>query len=295
MKKINYIQLTIIVLIGITACNDPIVPDYEYDTAFQINIGSLGAIYLDDIKYYDAASHIFYLNKDISFDLNENLISFWITSNEDVILQGIYTDQPFTSNYAFLSKNKWDFPELLFLEQIICWNTSYQTTENIIDNSNMLSLLKENNRFMNGLQVSLASAEIIDSSHVNMTLEIYNPDTISYYYPDVEKIGIENYYTLGENATLLLIGSDSVTHTWDTTNETNNTWDNSGLSKIDSEETQTMSFDYENFDSITTGTYTLFFKFYGLTSQITNYDDMELDDGRIWLGHTDIVEEILLE
>lgn len=301
MRNIKIIiPVACFIFLGFACVDSGLLPGYKCNTTFQINVGAVGAVYLDDIAYYDKSSNIFYLNNIHNICYNKNLIDFWITSGEELILKGYYNYQCTNCDTAlvFLSNGwDWNFPELLRLCQTQTCGLYCFESEDLLENIQMEQVLNNYGKLVQGLQISYKSVELNNPGNVVMILEIYNPDSVGYYYPDVAKMGLEYYGGLNQRQGLTLYSTDTTffyNHLTLQRYSDSTYWEESWLTLIKSGETRTMLFDYNNFDAVSPGSYCAFFKFQGLAYQINSYDEMQLDSGNIWLGSIDLISEIEL-
>ena len=298
-NNIHFLAFLFSVACLFSACEkSALLPPYEHSSAFQINIGDLNPIMLDQIAYYDKSSHLFYLNEELSIQDNAFGSRFWITSGSEVLLKGTY-DQPFRfcdTTYLILTYGGiWNYPLVLELDYDLPTNMSYFSEEILPEKTEMISILKQNNKLMKGLDVTIASIERESPTHLLMNLEIYNGDTINYYYPDVDKMGFDFYHGTFSMFGLQLSENDS-THYYDHTLRAaygdDELWYPTWLTLIKAGETNKMQISYNEFDSIQPGHYYAFFEFCGLKQHISTTREMLLDSGRVWLGSTLIAEEI---
>lgn len=288
-------------LFFLVSCHSVLSPEYPVNTPFQINFGELGAVYLNDIEYYDQSAHLFYLKKALTI-VPENLLSFWITSGNDLLLQGFYSQKPLsTCTNSFLTLlygGNWNYPLILELNYDIPQNLSYFHTEILPDNPEFLAALQRNKKLMKGLNVSIVSIERISATNLKLNLEIYNADSLNYYYPDVDKMGFDFFHGVFSNIGLKLYANDS-THYYNHSTlakyGNDELWYPSWLSLIKSGETKQMQINYSNYDSIQPGHYYALFEFNGLKQHIHTTREMTLDSGRVWLGSKIIAEEIDLK
>lgn len=300
-NKIIFPFLIGFVFIFVSCENSALVPDYEINTPFQINIGDIASIYLEDIEYYDQSSHLFYLKEELLLPSNAYIISTWITAGTDFILSGYYNGpigKCDTTYLVFKYRNDWNYPFIFELNYSLPMNMTYFEKEILPEKPELLYILEQNNKLMKGLDVSIESIERVNSTHLVMNLKIYNADTVNYYYPDADKMGADFYHGLSLCSGLRMFNNDStffINHDMLDVYSDDVLLYPTWLSLIKSGETKQMQVNYNEFDTIQLGNYYALFEFNSLPQYIDTTSEIKLDSGRVWLGSTVVATEIELK
>ena len=63
---------------------------------------------------------------------------------------------------------------------------------------------------------------------------------------------------------------------------------------LESDSTVVLTITYEAFDEVPQGNYTAYFEFPG-PHKVENREDLDLEDGRIWLGDIDMYAEVVIQ
>ena len=164
------------------------------------------------------------------------------------------------------------------------------------EDERIVEALKRYNQFHSGLSCEIKSVHYIASNNVKVELILKNNDSFNYYYLDPDKMGVNlfHYFTNGLYVRDFANG-ELFTHKikiihpepWDT-------WKKDWLSLIKSNESKIIKLTYDSFENVIQGQYKATFEFPGLSHQIDK-EEIQQDNGRIWLGELNITKDITIE
>ncbi len=296
MKQFANLITSLLFFLLISCTKD--APDIVLTDGFDILIGENTQINSNDIEYYDKGAHLFYMNGSYIDNSALHGSKFKLFIDKELQLEGQYMDTSRCnlSGIPHLSIGERSLaPYLMYLKYNRIYNDSYFTNEDPRDNFKMEAALEKLGKLRKGLEARFYSIERMGYNHIRMTVEIKNPDTINYYYPDPAKMDIHVYHSLTMWGLLIFDQNRNQIH--------NNLiptlygydphrWNKRSLTLIERGETRYITIDYPKFDSIAPGTYNAFFTFPGLTHHIQWKAELEQDSGRIWLGEIELAQKI---
>ncbi len=258
----------------------------------------------DDVEYYDYSTHLIYMkdNKSFADDIGD-IGDFTIYANGKEIYNGqtfpphssFMPSVPVIESHSFYPDNVLSIGFALYLDTLGNLLPDPREDQRIVD------ALNKYNQFHAGLSCEIQSVQYTSSNNVKVELLLKNNDSFNYYYIDPEKTGfhIFHYFTNG------LLIRDFSTHTTYTLKSYANksttvppapgtTWREDWLSIINGNESKNITIIYDNFEDVPKGQYKATFEFPGLSSQVDK-EDIQQDNGRIWLGKLNMMKEIAIE
>lgn len=311
----RYIHPTLLVLFvtilsSLFSCEESnLEPPFTPSEGINIIVGNRAIITSDMIDYYDHSTGLFVFNYDLSSELRHyDASKFWITDDKVVIFEGATrincpcgVDSTVKTE---LEAGYYDFTMRLIRSQAN--SIYYFSDEDERDNALFINALKKQQKYREGLSVNIQEIKRIDYNHIQLSLKITNLDTLNYYIPDPLKMGADLHQKLSSGLGLTnrddyKLTSDSIKIFHQLTNKAGKTpsledgyWDRNWLSLIESKEDLFMTIDYKQFDSVAPGNYCVSFHFSGLRVDIAN-EDLELENGCLWIGDIGISEELILQ
>lgn len=295
MKKISIILvLTLTIFAACEKDNNPM----GLTDGFCVLVGSEYVLNHDDIDYYDYSSHLIYLKNSNSF-LNdfETGGGFKVYADKEEMYTG--SIQPAYSSWLPSSPVIHSQP-FLFREYIVSIDYTHlvDSTGNVIpdirENDKIIQSLKKYNQFHAGLSCEIESIEYSPGNNeATINLHLQNNDSFGYYYLDPEKMGMElfHYFT---NGLQIRDFSNQMVYSHKTASKQPEPWDSwkmEWVSVIESNENKLITITYPDFDILPEGELKAFFTFPGLTYQVDK-NDIEQENGRIWLGKLQAVKQI---
>ncbi|MBP7507083.1 MAG: hypothetical protein KA807_04625 [Prolixibacteraceae bacterium] len=283
-------------------------PKFTPAEGINIIIGNQAIITSDMIEYYDNSTKMFFLNNKLpeEFDYYEKS-KFWITDNKEIIFEGaLRLDCPCGTDSTIkteLHTGYFNFTMKLVKSQA---NMSYYcSSEDETNNELFTGTLKKYGKYREGLKAEIDEIKRLDSYNIQVTIKVTNLDSVSYYIPDPEKMGINFYHSLTGGLTLqdpnnydltannIKIMRPHKNNVKVSYPEVSGTWDKNWLTLIEGKEDFYFTLDYTQFDPVYPGKYAASFNFTGLKGNLEN-KDLQLDDGRIWIGEIGLSKEIEL-
>ncbi len=127
---------------------------------------------------------------------------------------------------------------------------------------------------------------------VILELELRNEDPVNYYYWDPEKLGMECYHYVTNGLRLLDEIGQSYKHHVQALS-----WahaDPDRMSLLESDSSVVLTITYEHFDELRPGNYSAQFRFPG-PYKVESREDLDQENGRIWLGEIDMYAEVVIQ
>ena len=248
-----------------------------------------------DIDYYDFGAHLIYLKDPGAFEEE-----FWKQGPAVVYADStrIYDLNLVSHVSSYIPHGPViRFPYIFYPEYTVHIDLAW-IGENLIASGEdpradvrVVEALKKYGQFRHGLQCEIFSFWYSEAEGVILELELSNEDSINYYYWDPEKIGMERYHYVSNGLFLRDELGRIYTH-----NLQSQSWEGSDpdmMSLLEAGSSVILTIRYEKFDSVPPGTYTASFKFPGPT-RVESREDLDLVDGRIWLGGQHLYSEVVI-
>lgn len=296
-KLYQFIVFPLLFLL-LQACNDSVLkPEVESKEGFAIQIGNEVLYTLNDIDYYDHASHLFYFKKPHNLNDYGNS-KYWILNNGTVIYEGNFISpgcccMEGDSTLIFDPNSQADF--VLRLGNFFCDIISYAAETDYRENEVFIDALNEFGILHPGLECKIDSIGITGNLEVTLYYKIINNDVWNYYLPDPNKIPINSEYRI--DRTLRLSGLNTNNGAFYRSGY-NGTYiplgrkDTSMLVLIRSGEEIIRSTQYPISNSIIPGNYLMYLTIAGLGIGYHFPEERELENGRIWLGEIEVLKEV---
>jgi len=274
---------------------EPLDPSLHLTDGFCLVSNSRVVLNHYDIDYYDYGAHLIYLKSPIDF-VDEFKVP-WIAS--------VYADSSriydlslvsYAASYIPQGPVIW-YPLIFYSDYTIhidqAWLSELRGAkeDDPREDPGIVAALKKYGQFRHGLQCEILSFWHNAEDGVILELELRNEDPINYYYWDPEKLGMEHYHyvTLG----LRLIDDEGQAYTHQ---EQPSSWamaDPDRMSLLKSDSSVVLTITYEAFDEVPPGSYTAYFEFPG-PYKVENQEDLDQENGRIWLGDLDLYAEVVI-
>lgn len=253
----------------------------------------------NDFEYYDYSTHLIYMKNHKSFANDiEEIGGFTVYADGVEIysgqtLPGFSSFLPFGPVIRTQPSFYGDYIIPIGFIQIIdsLGNSVSDPREDI----RIIEALKKYNQFHSGLSCEINSVQYSSPNNVVIELQLNNNDSFDYYYLNPDKMGVNlfHYFTNG----LFLrdfFNKKTFTHKIEAIHpEPWDTWKIEWLSVIKSNETKIITLTYDSFENVTPGEYKATFSFPGLSH--VNKEDIQQNNGKIWLGELDVNKDITIE
>jgi hypothetical protein len=249
-----------------------------------------------DIDYYDWSAHLIYLKSPDAFE-------------EKYYKMGpaaVYADSSKIYDLSFVSHAAsyipqgpviW-FPHIFYPDYTVHIGMAWihpslnEDGNDPREDPRIVEALKKYDQFRHGLQCEILSFWYNEGDGVILELELRNEDAVNYYYWDPDKIGMERYHYVTNGLFLQHESGPSYTHhiqhlSWEGA-------DPDRMSLLESDSSVILTITYETFDEVPPGNYRAYFKFPG-PSKVEKREDLDLEDGRIWLGDLDLYAEVVIQ
>ena len=299
MKTTNSFLLFIIVLI-IGCDKSEINSIKELTDGFCIVANDEIVLNHNDIEYYDYSNHLIYMKSKESFPSDiEEYGTFTVFADR----VEIYSGQTFPPVFTILSSKPAIFANHSFYGDYIIhikfmqkWDTLGNIFPDPREDIRIVEALKKHNQFHSGLNCEINSVEYLSEGNVTVELKLINQDSFNYYYLDPDKMGINLFHYFTNGLSIRDFSNKKAFHhkieaihpdPW-------NSWKKEWLSLIKSNETKNITITYESFENVAPGEYKATFEYPGLSFQVEK-KDIEQDNGLIWLGELNIIENITIE
>lgn len=294
----------ILLLLLAAGCEkDPadLLPDSDIELTDGLCLVSGDQVVLShlDIDYYDFNAHLIYLKTKTFPDVfgvygvtalyagGEKIYDLSLHPGYSSSMpEGpfIWTDPTFYADNIIAIDRMWTFQQM----------TSDLTDER--EDHRIKEALEEYGQFRNGLRCEITSIQYNSAEDVTVQLELTNSDPGNYYYLDPGRMGMGlfHYFTNGlylvdqEGTTIYSNNAEHIQpDPWDS-------YDMDWMSLLEGGDSVTLTVTYDSFDTVPPGSYVAFFTFPGLHHQVEK-EDLEQQDGRIWLGKLELMGQVEVE
>ena len=299
-RAIALLFLLLFVLAGCETEKDPV---YEpLDPSLHLTDGfcllSRNRVVLNhyDIDYYDYSAHLIYLKEPLDFEEEfavPGIASVYADSTRIYDLSLFSAVASYIVYGPLIMVPQWMYPDYTVNIQHF-WNAMQVAKEgnNPCKDPRIVEALKKYGQFRHGLQCEIHSIRVQEGEGLILELELRNEDPISYYYWDPAKLGIGCYHYVTNG--LFLIDEygehyrNHVEHlSWDLA-------DQDRMSLLESDSSVILTLNYEDFDELPPGSYDAYFEFPAQHYNISR-EDLDLEDGRIWLGELDLYATVEIQ
>lgn len=293
MKTIKSILLFgLIIFMILNSCDsDPNVDLNDSELTIEFSDGTL--LTENDIEFYDSSTCTYFLNSDLLS--KATMTDFKIKVNYDSILGGVFHSCVLSS----MPPTPYFISDCFFSGLDILKIGYYGMGENLLNDTRIINSLKEKNLFRQGLSCQIDSIKVIESENetdVICTITIINHDNISYYIPDVNKMG-ESYYT-DYTGGLSFSNSNTGTSSFIKDSNSNRQRDDikiNDLVILEANSEVTFTYKSRNYHSIPEGEYSVRARFMGIVYTATEFE-LNQDNGRVWVGEIyAFKDEIIVE
>lgn len=253
----------------------------------------------NDFEYYDFSTHLIYLkdNKSFSEDI-QGIAGFTVYADCVKIYSGVTL--PSFSSLLTAGPVINTFPSfygdyIISIDFISIKDSLGNVTPDPRGDARIIEALKKYDQYRSGLDCEIISVHY-SQNNVTVELRLTNSDSFNYYYLDPYKMGVGLFHLFTNGLYL-----------YDFTNKQNYThqigivepvpcyaWKTDWLSLIRSKESKKIIFTYDKFEIVPPGLYRATFVFPGLSSQVDK-EDIQHDNGRIWLGEVKVIKEINID
>jgi hypothetical protein len=252
-----------------------------------------------DIDFYDYSSHLVYLKDNRTFDVKSpgGALSIFACRKE------IYKASIVPGYSSFMPSGPAVFTwPALYGDYIIsiAFIQKYDTLGNVKpdprEDERIVRALKKYDQFRAGLSVEIKSVSYQSGNNVKVELQLKNNDNNNYYFLDPARMGegLFHYFTNGLSIRDIK-GQKYYTHRIKSIQpQPWNSWKTDWLTLIRGNETKTINITYTDFDTVPPGNFKATFQYPGLFYQIKK-EDLDQEDGRIWLGSVDMIKEITVK
>jgi len=254
----------------------------------------------NDFEYYDYSSHLIYMKNNESFanDIDE-IGSFTVYADGVEIYVG--STLPRASSF-------WPFEPVIHTQpslygdyiipivfiQII--DSLGNVTPDPREDVRIIEALQKYDQYHSGLSCEINSVQYSSPNNVVIELQLNNNDSFDYYYLDPDKMGVNLFHYFTNGLYLRDFTNRNVfTHKIETIHpEPWDTWKIEWLSLIKSNESKIITITYDSFEYVLSGQYKATFEFPGLSHQVGK-DDIQQNNGNIWLGELNLTKDITIE
>ena len=276
---------------------EPLDPSLHLTDGFCLVKDSRVVLNHYDIDYYDYSAHLIYLKDPGVFEeefqvMGPATVYADSTSIYDLSLVSL------AASYIPQGPVIW-LPFWLYPDYVIPIDQAWLTVllgadeDDPREDHRIVEALKKYGQFRHGLQCEILSFWYNEVEGVILELELRNEDPISYYYWDPEKLGMEHYHYV-TNGLFLRDEDTGQSYTHHTQHLSWAHEDPDRMSLLESDSSVVLILTYEHFDELPPGNYTAHFRFPG-SNRVETREDLDLEDGRIWLGEIDLYSEVVVQ
>ena len=254
----------------------------------------------NDFEYYDYSSHLIYMKNNKSFAIDIEEIGRFTVYADGV---EIYSGSTLTRASSFLPLGP------VILTQPSCYGDYiipigfiqiFDSLGNVIpdprEDVRIIEALQKYDQYHSGLNCEINSVQYSSPNNVVIELQLNNNDSFDYYYLDPDKMGVNLFHYFTNGLFIRDFANKKVfTHKIEIIHpETWDTWKTEWLSLIKSNESKIITITYDSFEYVLSGQYKATFEFPGLSHQVGK-DDIQQNNGKIWLGELNLTKDITIE
>ena len=235
----------------------------------------------NEIDFYDNSTHTYFLKSDLSSETP--IKDFKIKVDNDSILGGVL----YSCALSAPPRTPYYISDCFFSGRDILTIEYYGNGDNLLNDTRIINSLKESNLFRNGLSLQIDSVKVIESKNqidVISTITITNLDDISYYIPDLNKMGERFYtdYTGGLSFSNINTGLGSFTKD-SNSNRQRDDIKFEDLTILEANSKMTYTYKSRNYHGIPNGAYNVRANFMGIVYTASEFE-LNQENGRIWVG-----------
>ena len=250
-----------------------------------------------DIDYYDFSAHMIYLKDPGSFEEKFQVMgpatvyadSTRIYDLSLVSLAASYIPQGPVIWFPFWYPADFVVP----IDRMWIYKEDPWLFGDPREDTRIVEVLKKYDQFRHGLQCNILSFWYNAEDGVILELELWNDDPMNYYYYDPDKLGLEHYHYV-TNGLFLKNNDTGESYTHHTRGLSWEDADPDRMSLLESDSSVILTIAYAEFDVLSPGNYTAHFEFPG-PNRVENREDLDQENGRIWLGDIDLYSEVVVE
>lgn len=282
---------TILLLFLLSACQKE--DKQTLSGAFSIQIGKQ-IFTQNDIDYYDFSSHLIYLKPGVSFESKTmETGEFAVSAGNELIYEGWLLP-----GFSSLAPSGLYIPTPGFYNDYIipiCFSPDPSGQTDLRKDPRILMVLKSNHQYHAGLFCEIESIVKKDNKTVIVTLVLRNIDTFDLLILDPQKCGLPlfHYFTNGLHFYKSETGERFENNFPHVAPDPWNGWKKEWLTLLRSNESKKITIEYPTFTTLPSGRVKAYFEYPGLSFQVSR-EEVQQDNGRIWLGKLSMVREIEL-
>jgi len=253
----------------------------QVDAKFKLEFSDSTQISQKEILFYDSASHLLFLKKELVF--NQSISGFCVLVNSDTIYKGIIysCDRSAPPNSTFFISdcllNGNNFVDIGY----------YSYSKDLRNDKRIINAFKNDNLLRNGLSCTIDIINVksfIDYSEAVCKITIKNNDNINYYVLDPTKMGDLkfNYYTGGLHFHNINTKVSSFLR-WSIPNSNWSDLTMNDFSILLGNSKVTYIFNSSDYYKMDKGIYSTSFNFCGILYNIKDFN-LSQNNGRIWIG-----------
>jgi len=287
------ILLALIVSVALASCEraediDSLVT--ADSTVFFKTSGGL-SYHFSDFAFYDSSAYIFYFRRvhEELKDLESGTFAFF--DKADTIYKGnlwpVYYNSIAPGAFILV-------PPIFYGNYVLAienWRTGKPDPRN---NLHMISVLKSHGMLHSGLSLQVTSVES-NGTRLTVSIRIINKDTEKLLILDPEKMGTPLFHFF-TNGIIVFDNADHFVFTGNVQSQVPdpwNSWKTEWFTELDPDNFRDYTLQYTLDNVLPSGTYTLWFTFPGLSSQLSK-DQLYQGDARIFLGEVQCAKKFTL-
>jgi len=254
----------------------------------------------NDFEYYDYSTHLIYMKNHKSFANDiEEIGGFTVYADGAEIYSG-QTLPWFSSLLPFgpviRSQPSFYGDYIIPIGFIQIFDSLGNVTPDPREDVRIIEALQKYDQYHSGLSCEINSVQYSSPNNVVIELQLNNNDSFDYYYLDPDKMGVNLFHYFTNGLFLRDFANKKVfTHKIEIIHpETWDTWKTEWLSLIKSNESKIITITYDSFENVLSGQYKATFEFPGLSHQVGK-DDIQQNNGKIWLGELNLTKDITIE
>ena len=277
--------------------DEPLDPSLHLTDGFCLLADSRVVLNHYDIDYYDYGAHLIYLKDPDAFEEEFQAMGTAAVYADSSRIYDL-SHVSYASSYIPQGPLIW-FPFIFYADYTVAIDQAWiketlgEGESDPREDPRIVEALLKYGQFRHGLQCEILSFWYNAVDGVILELELRNEDPVNYYYWDPDKLGMERYHYVTNGLRLWDVDEgQSYTHHLQSLS-----WagaDPDRMSLLESDSSVILNITYEHFDELAPGSYKAYFEFPG-PHKVENREDLDQENGRIWLGELQLYSEVVVQ
>lgn len=291
-----FLLVSIISVIFVQCEKENAVFTDQMTDGFCIKINDDHIINRYDIDYYDYSTHLVYLkSSDTILNKPFEPLEFAVYADFQEIYRGS-TLPLYSCTMVFGPTINPFYPDFVIsIGNNFIYDSTGHPSPDPREHEKIIAALSKYNQFHCGLRCTIDTI-VKTSGSLSLKFTIVNDDSFNYYILSPDKMGkrLFHYFTNGLIITDHINHQSYGHHIESQQPDSYDSLDEGWLDLLRHNQNKSYNLFYNQFDDIPVGQYNAHFRFPGLRYQVKRREDLDRDNGRIWMGEIDAGKEITI-